>query len=981
MARRVMWLAVAWVSCAMNFAAGVIELLGPAAVVENAGPIEVSIVADPPPSERAYVAVMFSNATATAGEDFGDNVLILELSPFVRSLSFNVSILDDVRNEGDEEFLIHVVEVPEGYTLPPALRVRIVDDEATARAFVELVGPRVTRENAVWFDYEARLSAPLPQPTRVEWRLIDRTAIAGADFVAANGVLDFAENARTAAFRVYMANDAAFEPNETFIIELFNATPGVSIATPQTLVTIEDDDRGYGMHPTVHTTENAGVETVMVYRVGTYNFTTTVQARLETANAVAGVDFADEIYTAEFGPGQTLTSFPIRILNDGLEDGERQFRVVLTNPSDGLRIIPGAESTLVTVADNEFGYSLWDLLGGLTPSPVYEGGGEITLYRNGDYETPAEVTVSFEQANSDLYENAAPGVDFTQNGATVRFGQGERSARVAVPVIDDGLGEGPEVIGVSFPRLANGSQTVRGEILVRDNEYNPLPAEPLCLGGMAVVAMETWQNDRALLLLRNAEGEVRSTIMRMLAGGEIDPTFTPVTHAGEPVDLNVLEDGHLALTVRAAEGMRMRILRADGAADESFAEFAAAHIGAVAAAQNGDVFVAAILTEGGAHRIEKVKPNGAADPQFNSPAIFGTVNSILAAPDGGAYVTAQYSMQVEGVERTIVKLRGDGAVDPSFAPTVGVTRVASINGALYGIDSNSRLVRLTVEGEVDEAFAAIPRLWVKDFLTDAAGGFYRIAWSADGVFQVNRFTASGTEDQSYFRGTLWGAHITQAIVAGDDLFLMGAFTEVNGLAMRCGESQGVFNGAIRVALRPENPRLLVDPQATRFFENSTPASQIAIIRTGHNLNNGATGRYRVRSGSAEAGADFEMAPEGELSFAPGVSRLTLPLTIIDDAVAEQPETFRIDFLDANGAVASMSALTLFSNDLAFQILPSAEANERQLLATGLGATLFQLETSADLTTWTYAGLMQGETPKRIPIDGERRFFRIRVYAD
>jgi hypothetical protein len=77
----------------------------------------------------------------------------------------------------------------------------------------------------------------------VSYATSNRTAIAGQDYAARSGVLNFADGETTKSFTVPVTNDAADEPDETVNLLLSNPTAGFVIGRPATAVlTIEDND-------------------------------------------------------------------------------------------------------------------------------------------------------------------------------------------------------------------------------------------------------------------------------------------------------------------------------------------------------------------------------------------------------------------------------------------------------------------------------------------------------------------------------------------------------------------------------------------------------------------------------------------------------------------------------------------------------------------------------------------------------------------
>jgi acetyl esterase/lipase len=88
------------------------------------------------------------------------------------------------------------------------------------------------------------LSAPATQLVTVEYRSVDGTAIAGSDYVAAQGTITFLPGQTSATIPLRIFGDSDIEPEETFAIALTNAI-GATIGTPNVTIEIANDDLSY----------------------------------------------------------------------------------------------------------------------------------------------------------------------------------------------------------------------------------------------------------------------------------------------------------------------------------------------------------------------------------------------------------------------------------------------------------------------------------------------------------------------------------------------------------------------------------------------------------------------------------------------------------------------------------------------------------------------------------------------------------------
>jgi predicted extracellular nuclease len=80
-----------------------------------------------------------------------------------------------------------------------------------------------------------------PGGVQVDYATADGNAIAGEDYVAKSGTASIAEGASSTTIHVDVLGDTVVEPDETFLVELSNAT-GADLADPQAVGTIVNDD-------------------------------------------------------------------------------------------------------------------------------------------------------------------------------------------------------------------------------------------------------------------------------------------------------------------------------------------------------------------------------------------------------------------------------------------------------------------------------------------------------------------------------------------------------------------------------------------------------------------------------------------------------------------------------------------------------------------------------------------------------------------
>lgn len=173
----------------------------------------------------------------------------------------------------------------------------------------------------------------------VDYATVEGTARAGSDFQATGGSLIFNPGERTQTVTVTILDDLIRESEERFFLELRNAAGSAIIGTPdRTAVVIVDNDdlpqvQYTSNNYTVNETDDLATITVAVNGVSETPFTVEYGTRDRTATA--DLDYVETFGTLNFIPGQTIQSFTVPILQDGIDDPNEAIALFLINPSRG----------------------------------------------------------------------------------------------------------------------------------------------------------------------------------------------------------------------------------------------------------------------------------------------------------------------------------------------------------------------------------------------------------------------------------------------------------------------------------------------------------------------------------------------------------------------------------------------------------------------------------------------------------------------
>jgi hypothetical protein len=183
-------------------------------------------------------------------------------------------------------------------------------------------------------------------------------AVAGQDYVAAEGDLVFAPNESSKTIQITIKEDAVYENGDIFRVVLSNPTGGAAVRQPSTAqVTITDDDPAptVQFEPTNYSVnENAGTVTLTITKSGPTEAETTAYYKTRDGTARAPADYTsvgdDLTASVVFQPNETSKQIQIPINNDGYREQDETFEVYFP------AILPGTpvgQTATVTIVDDD----------------------------------------------------------------------------------------------------------------------------------------------------------------------------------------------------------------------------------------------------------------------------------------------------------------------------------------------------------------------------------------------------------------------------------------------------------------------------------------------------------------------------------------------------------------------------------------------------------------------------------------------------
>ena len=192
-------------------------------------------------------------------------------------------------------------------------------------------------------------------PVTVDVSTVDVTAQAGLDYTGVTNTLSFAAGEKIKLFTVPILKDGLKEANETFRLTLSNPTGGAVLGSPRTAtVKIFDNDPGVQFTQNQLWVQEKEGSVLLTVTRGNDLLLEPFTVDYATANgtATAGIDYSETTATLTFAVGEMTRSFVVPILDDGVAKRDKQFKVLLSNPTGGMILGAAASATAtVTVCD------------------------------------------------------------------------------------------------------------------------------------------------------------------------------------------------------------------------------------------------------------------------------------------------------------------------------------------------------------------------------------------------------------------------------------------------------------------------------------------------------------------------------------------------------------------------------------------------------------------------------------------------------
>jgi hypothetical protein len=302
-------------------------------------------------------AVVDGLNAALAGSDFQAVQLRLIFKPRQKVQFFTVPLIGNDILDGDKIVTVEIFKAKKA-TIRVARTTGVIvnDDQPPPPQPPPQVNPKISISDVTAtegnsstkdFTFNVTLDKASAQTITVQFATANGTATtADNDYQSTSGTLTFAPGETSKTIVVKVVGDTKVESNETFFVNLSNAT-NADIAKAQGTGTITNDDQPPPPPPEVKSKISISDVTATEGNSGTKDFTfnvtldkvsaQTITVQFATANGTATTadnDYQPTSGTLTFTPGQTSKTIVVKVVGDTKVESNETFFVKLSNATN-----------------------------------------------------------------------------------------------------------------------------------------------------------------------------------------------------------------------------------------------------------------------------------------------------------------------------------------------------------------------------------------------------------------------------------------------------------------------------------------------------------------------------------------------------------------------------------------------------------------------------------------------------------------------
>ena len=431
-----------------------------ASASENGGAMVFTISVDPVGVADIHLLASTSDGSATAGSDYSALAAKAVTIPAGQSsTTLSVPLLDDDLSEDNETFSLQLSAPSDNASLADAeASATIVDNELPPPAQIS-IGDQSIEEGdsgSKTLTFTLLLNKPAEEVIGVDYRTVDGSAKAPADYLSANGRVEFAIGEQSVTFSVEVVGDPEAEANEQFSVELSNVGGNAELANTSASATILENDLPLATLSGGEADEGAGSVEFTVTLDQPAPGPVRFSASTSDNTATAGSDYtALSDVLVSIAAGQDSGSVSVPILEDDDVEPRERFSLTLSNAQ-------GARLNIATVSgeivDND---SPQLSVADASVAEGDDGTSNLEFVISLNQVAVEEVTVDYLSDNI----SASSVTDYSTVSGTATIAAGQQQVVVSVPIKGDTTVEADETLSLTLSNpSANAGIAAGGDV-------------------------------------------------------------------------------------------------------------------------------------------------------------------------------------------------------------------------------------------------------------------------------------------------------------------------------------------------------------------------------------------------------------------------------------------------------------------------------------------------------------------------------------
>ena len=790
------------------------------------------------------------------------------------------------------------------------------DGQTQSLPTVSVFDARAVEGDAI--EFTVSLSTPSSVPVTVQYATMSGTARSGTDFTAESGTLTFSqgdqlETVSVSTIETTNGSGGSLAEDDEFFYLILSDPTNATLGVPRATGAIRDDDSGMsqegvwqiGIVPEAHHSAIEGDDiefTVWITGGAAENLPAMVQYATSNLSAESGTDFTAVSGTLTFGANERVKTVRVSTIDDSLNEGNEQFRLTLSNPTNGS--LHGRHDTAMGIIVNDDIPTV-----SVSDASAVEGEAvEFTLSLSGEA-GPGQTSVHYE-----FEYGTADASDFTAlRSGSILFRRGETSARVPARTTDDAIEEENETFSIRLHRpwsLRMGDSTATGTIIDNDGDAPTLSvSDAVATEGDTVeftVSLSPASAQQVTVQYATSDGTAESATDFTAASGTL--TFG-ANETSKPVSVATTEDSAheedetftlmLSSPTNAALGSNVTATGTIKDDDEAEAELPEVSVSGGIATEGASVVFTVSLSAVSEQTmtVQYATSSGTATSGTDFTAKSGTI----AMPPGSTSET----LSVQTTEDT------EDEQDETFTltlsnPTHATLGTNTATGTINEPDEES-LPLVSVSGGNSATEGSAVEFTVT--LSKASNSTVTVNYTSH---QASDDAATGGDDFSSFSGALilapGATSGTIRVSTTDDAIQEQNETFTLSLTGATNADLSARQSAKGTIIDNDSPTVNVsDASAT---EGDAVAFTVSLsAASGQQVTVG----YATSGGTATSGTDFTAA-SGTLTFGVNETSKTVSVATTDDSDDEENETFTLTLSSPTNATLGAATATGTIND-------------------------------------------------------------------